>query len=81
MIERKASGELGDGDAMPPGPYSVGMTKVVATGKSEQKFSPPYTVLCGDGRAVAGHVPSREIAEAIVWALNRMIGDVRRYRR
>lgn len=32
---------------------------------------PPWTLCCGDGRAVAGHVPSRECAEAIVEALNR----------
>jgi hypothetical protein len=30
----------------------------------------PFTVRCGDGRAIAGHVNSRACAEAIVDALN-----------
>jgi len=59
-------GELGDGDDMPAGPYRVGLTH------EEGGFDgPPYTVCCGDGRAVAGHVPSRQIAQAIADALNR----------
>jgi hypothetical protein len=31
---------------------------------------PPWTVVCGDGRAVAGHVPSAAIAGEIAMALN-----------
>ena len=31
----------------------------------------PWTVQCGDGRAIAGHVQSREIADAIAAALNQ----------
>jgi hypothetical protein len=59
-------GELGDGDAMPNGPYQIGLTHW------EGGFDGlPYTVCCGDGRAVAGHVPSRQIAQAIADALNR----------
>jgi hypothetical protein len=57
-------GELGRGDALPPGPYSVGLTHGM------REDGPPWTVQCGDGRAVSGHVPSREIAVAIVEALN-----------
>lgn len=58
-------GELGDGDEMPAGPYRIGLTHW------EGGFDGlPYTVCCGDGRAVAGHVPSREIAQAITDALN-----------
>jgi hypothetical protein len=60
-------GEFGAGDAMPAGPYSIGLTH-------GQRFdSPPWTICCADGRAVAGHIPSREIAEAIVAALNASV--------
>lgn len=62
----RVAGELGAGDEMPPGPYTVGMTYWEGFGEG-----PPWTVRCGDGRAVAGHVGSREIAEAIALALNR----------
>lgn len=58
-------GELGSSDRLPPGPYSVGAT-IWQSGEG-----PPWTVRCGDGRAVAGHIPSREIAETICAALNR----------
>lgn len=59
-------GELSRGDSLPAGPYGVGLTH------TQRGDEPPYTVTCGDGRAVAGHVPSREIAGAIAEALNRM---------
>lgn len=58
------SGELTSRDALPPGPYGVGLTH------TPHGDSVPWTVTCGDGRAVAGHVPSKAIAEAIVAALN-----------
>jgi hypothetical protein len=59
-------GELGAGDALPAGTYTIGLTH------EENGYSgPPWTVCCGDGRAIAGHVPSREIAQAIADALNR----------
>lgn len=62
----RGCGELGNGDELPPGPYRIGLTHW------EGGFDgPPYTVQCGDGRAVAGHVPSRQIAQAIADALNR----------
>lgn len=52
-------------DPMPPGPYSVGMT-IGPRGELEW----PFTVVCGDGRAIAGHIHSRVCAGAIVSALN-----------
>lgn len=63
------AGELGVGDAMPPGPYTVGLTRWQG-GDDHVHEGPPWTVDCRDGRAVAGHVPSREIADAIAAALN-----------
>lgn len=62
----RGQGELGAGDALPPGPYTIGLTH------EEYGYSgPPWTVCCGDGRAIVGHVPSREIAQAIADVLNR----------
>lgn len=58
-------GELGAGDALPPGPYSVGMYE-----GPRGETAPPWVVRCGDGRAIAGHVPSRQIAEKIAEAMN-----------
>jgi len=58
-------GEIARGDPMPPGPFSVGMMHG-PNGALEW----PFTIRCGDGRAIAGHVPSRECAQAIVDALN-----------
>jgi hypothetical protein len=63
-------GELGAGDPMPDGPYAVGLTKC-ETGGGEWYEGVPWTVTCGTGQAIAGHVPSVEIAEAIAEALNR----------
>lgn len=63
-------GEIGAGDPMPPGPYTVGLTH------TPEGDMPPWTVVCGDGRAVAGHVPSRECAEAIVEALHYRTGEL-----
>lgn len=57
-------------DPLPPGPYSVGLTHWI-TGNGEVHDGPPFTVVCGDGRAVAGHVESRLCAEAVASALNR----------
>lgn len=68
-VLRAMKGELGTTDTPPPGPYSVGMTK-----GPHGETAPPWTVVCGDGRAIAGHVPSREIAQAIALAMNRLAG-------
>lgn len=55
-------------DPLPPGPYSVGLTKIQhADGYYEGQ---PYTIVCGDGRAIAGHVDSAACAEAIARAMN-----------
>lgn len=62
-------GEFGDGDPLPPGPYAPGLTHWQGADGAWHD-SIPYTVCCADGRAVAGHVPSRDIAEAIAVALN-----------
>lgn len=51
-------------DPMPPGPYSVGLCH------TEYGDMEPFTICCGDGRAIAGHVNSRACADAIVAALN-----------
>lgn len=56
--------ELTSHDTLPPGPYSVGLTH------TQRGDSPPWTVVCGTGQAVAGHIPSRAIAECIALALN-----------
>lgn len=53
-------------DPLPPGPYTVGMTR---TPKGDER---PLVIRCADGRAVAGHVESRACADAIVAALNAM---------
>lgn len=58
--------EIARGDPFPPGPYAVGLVH------GPHGDSWPYTVQCGDGRAVAGHVNSLACAEAIVAALNRI---------
>lgn len=56
-------------DPMPPGPYSVGLTYWWG-GDGICHQGPPWVIECGDGRCVAGHVESRECADAIVRALN-----------
>ena len=60
-----ARGEIGRGDPLPAGPYAVGMT----LGPNGAGW--PYTVIGGDGRAIAGQVNSQACAQAIVDALNR----------
>ena len=69
---KRGLGEIARGDPLPPGPYAVGMTH------TEHGDEWPYTVVCGDGRAIAGHVNSKACAEAIVDALNRKAGVVPR---
>jgi len=61
----RSRGEIARGDPLPPGPYAVSMMH--GPGGIREW---PFTVVCGDGRAIAGHVPSRECAQAIVDALN-----------
>lgn len=58
------NGELSADSFLPRGEFYIGLTH------SPQGDMPPWTVCCGDGRAVAGHVPSKAIAEAIAKALN-----------
>jgi len=60
-----AKGEIGRDDQLPPGPYKVGM---MHGPKGELEW--PFTIQCGDGRAIAGHVNSRACADAIVAAMN-----------
>ncbi len=61
-------------EPIPPGPYSVGLTHWIS-GDGEAHDTQPYTILCGDGRAIAGHVESRQIAETIAEALNACLPD------
>lgn len=70
IFERPLRIAVAHDDPMPPGPYSVGLTHWLA-GDGVEHDSRPYTVLCGDGRAIAGHVESRACAEAICAALNQ----------
>jgi hypothetical protein len=66
LTERAAAtlGELDSQATMPEGPFLVGLTH------TPHGDMPPWTVVCGDGRAVAGHVPSAAIAGEIAMALN-----------
>lgn len=59
---------FGVGDPMPAGPFSVSLT--TCDGPDGRYQAIPWIVVCGDGRCVAGHVPSLAIAEAIANALN-----------
>jgi hypothetical protein len=52
------------GDPLPPGPYAVGLTH------SPRGDSRPFTLVCGDGRAIAGHIESRACADALAEAMN-----------
>jgi hypothetical protein len=64
---RPEKGELDSRSLLPRGPYGVGLTH-----GPRGEDSPPWTVTCGTGQAVAGHVPSKAIAEAIAKALNAL---------
>lgn len=57
-------GEISATDPLPPGPYGIGLTH------TQHGDEPPYTVVCGDGRAIAGHVNSKACADAIAEAMN-----------
>jgi len=59
------TGELDSRSDLPPGPFSTGLTKGPGG-----ELGPPHTVTCGTGQAVAGHIPSKAIAEMIAAALN-----------
>jgi hypothetical protein len=59
------AGEIARDDPLPLGPFSVGLMH-----GPKGALEWPFTVVCGDGRAIAGHVNSRACAEAIVDALN-----------
>ncbi len=60
-------GELDALSGLPDGPYAVGLTHT-----PRGDYSPPWTVTAGCCRAVAGHVPSKAIADAIAFALNML---------
>lgn len=64
VAERGAT--LGDGEPVPPGPYRVGMLFCFTLGR----YVPPYTVVAGDGRTIAGHIDNPAAAAAIAAALN-----------
>lgn len=66
LVERAAAmlGELDSTAMLPEGPFLIGLTH------TPHGDFPPWTVVCGDGRAVAGHVPSAAIAGHIAMALN-----------
>jgi hypothetical protein len=64
--ERPEGPALSAEDGLPAPPYRVSKTRDLAGGG----WCEPFTVVAGDGRAVAGHVPSLEIARAIAFALN-----------
>jgi hypothetical protein len=65
MSDAARPGEIARNDPMPPGPFRVGMMHG-PSGALEW----PYTIVSADGRAIAGHVPSKACADAIVFALN-----------
>jgi hypothetical protein len=55
-----------DTAAMPAGPFTVSMTWDYGA----KRFTPPYNLLDGANRCIAGHIESRAIAEHIAAALN-----------
>ena len=59
---------IGADDDLPAGPYAVGLTYDFQL----KRFTPPHTVFCGDGRCIAGHIPSLDIAKKIAAALNAL---------
>ena len=64
-----AGPSLASGDPLPAGPYSVGMTWHMGV----KAWQPPYTVRAANGRVIAGHIPSRLIAQLIATCLNGYI--------
>lgn len=66
-LDAEGRPEIMRDDPMPTGPYSVGYTHWEGAGDGF-----PYTVRCGDGRAIAGQVNSLACAQAIVDALNAL---------
>ena len=71
MVSEEAAvqpAHLGRGDALPPGPFAVGLTWDFGL----KRLTPPWTVSSvATGQAICGDVPSQEIAQAIAAALNR----------
>lgn len=59
---------LGTGDPLPPGPFALSMLFDMGLGS----YLLPYCVVGADGRTVAGHIPSLEIAKAVRDALNQV---------
>lgn len=57
---------FGTGDPLPPGPFALSMLFDFELGRHVV----PYSVVGADGRTVAGHIPSLEIAKAVRDALN-----------
>lgn len=65
FLPQGAWAELGTNDAVPPGPHAVSLSMTPAG------WSQPFIVRSRQtGQALAGHVGSRDCAEAIAAALN-----------
>lgn len=58
---------LGAGDPLPPGPFALSLFYDMMLASHVL----PFSVVGADGRTVAGHIPSLEIATAIRDALNQ----------
>ena len=77
---------LAAGDPFPTGSYSVGLTKIVAGGTSALSpvrivgLEQPWTICCGDGRAIVGWIDSKATAYAVAAALNAVYPGPRRRR-
>ena len=57
---------IGDGEPLPPRPFRLSMLFDFDL----EAYALPYSIVGGDGRTVAGHIPSLEIARAVRDALN-----------
>lgn len=59
---------IGNGDPLPPGPYSLSMLYDIPG----EYYLPPFSVVAGNGKTIAGHIPSLPIAKAVRDALNQV---------
>jgi len=62
---------LTEEDDLPPGPYRLGMTYDFET----EQYSRPFCIVAGDGRTIAGHIPSLAIARKLSALLNEEEGE------
>jgi hypothetical protein len=53
-------------DGLPPGPYRLGLLYDYGA----EAYMPPFSVVAGDGRTIAGHIPSLKIAVRVRDLLN-----------